>query len=91
MSDARELDFFAAKKAANVGGAFMFSGAVAQTIREHLNAQYANVAAQRDAAVALLRKMVSHYTSKPHCGHDFTCTCKDADIREARAFLETLK
>lgn len=51
---------------------------------------YPVLRAQLDEAVALLRKMVSHYTNRPHCGHDFTCACKDNDIKELRLFLSRI-
>lgn len=56
-------------------------------IAADLDLENKRLQAERDEAVGLLRDLVSHYTNRPHCGHDFTCTCKDADVAKVRAFL----
>lgn len=55
-------------------------------IRRRVEAAIAREAQQplRDA----LERLLSHYTTRPHCGHTFTCICKDNDIAAARRALE---
>lgn len=53
-----------------------------------LAAEVVDLTAERDALREAATKLLSHYTTKPHCGHPFTCVCKDNDIAALRALLE---
>lgn len=46
---------------------------------------------ERDALLTGVGRLLSHYTNRPHCGHDFTCVCKDNDIAALRALWRKIE